>query len=57
MLSSEINVRSECKGPSVMGIQNRKRKEVVSLSLSVPAPKRLFLSSLNDDLDAFQEGE
>eukprot|EP00731_Ephydatia_muelleri_P033369 Em0028g44a len=31
-----------------MGVQNRKRKQVVSLSLSVPASKRFFLSPMSD---------
>ena len=58
MLSSEVNVRSDCKSPSTMGVQSRKRKQVVSLSLSVPASKRLFLNPTNDDdLEAFSEGK
>lgn len=50
MLSSDIHVRSDAyRNLSTMGVQNRKRKQVVSLSLSVPASKRLFLSPMSDE--------
>lgn len=59
MLSSDIHVRSDdYKSLSTMGVQNRKRKQVVSLSLSVPASKRFFLSPMSDvDFEACHDGE